>query len=286
MTHTMWDLVPHIILHKNLSSGAYHADPGCDVLKTDPTYTKVTLKEVMAAKNSDLTCGAGCNQTLQDGRVWVLSVLLSAGDLLRSPIGKRTADQVRALDRARSALQALEDLGQPRVPNLIVEEGIEQVAKALEGLIEVATARMRTQGWRDELTQETQEDETEAIPGKVLIKYHPGALLTDMGMLVGSKDHNRVTYNTYLEILNETGEHPNKMVIMPMSALLYLSGTSGQSRQGGQGAGLACQVMPLPQGLTPELKELIVGLFAPDEDGPMNDLRDVVIAARHILSQT
>lgn len=154
---------------------------------------------------------------------------------------------------------------------------LEDAVSDLQVALSLASGHMLTSEYKEALYTEWLSHNIVKTYQEELTRRGMGDV-SDPGLLVGT-----VTSDAAINVLHTlkyTGhlEDPAELIIMqaPLGVLLRLSdwrpegaGTLGRKRQ----------VVALPPGYDPDLEELIRGLFRPEEEGPMGDLKDVVHAA-------
>lgn len=160
----------------------------------------------------------------------------------------------------------------------LLTEVEDQAAKAQSLLRDPAIrARLET----DILTDESNDSVERILKNARLGKS------TDMGVLVGPERvrNQSILAEILLDILKEKKDHPggNHLMVAPLGVLQWMA-RAGTAEEGY--LGMERQVVEMPSDLTPEMKELILGLYEAGNEGPAGSLLMVVEAARGLLSDT
>lgn len=82
--------------------------------------------------------------------------------------------------------------------------------------------------------------------------------------------------------LGSRSNEQSTLVRLPLGAAHLLVSTAQRGARLPGVLGHRRQLVPLPGDLTPEMEEVILGLFDPDSPGPLSHLPSVVVAARRI----
>lgn len=263
--------LPWVIMYHQ-ARGLYH-QVGSRCLEASPAWSATTLTEMLEdwdRQRNMLCTQRSCRDVLaHDEVLWVRSLLRTLNRVSDTYLGLDIEEDVRVLGRVRGSLES----GYPE-PGARTGRPLGTFFDAtnaeLENIHAVMTTHMRGQEWQEDLHQHFDTPET-----RDRIKEAGLGSATDPYLLVtGDPGMNGGLNNTLLHVLSDVQVTGKVGVVAPLSTIANLSPVILEPAWSDR----LTMTIPVPEDLTPELLELIVGLH--DTNTGTTRLRQTLEMAR------